>query len=232
MLRFMSYFLDISQTTSREIDELLGFQVERIENMLLEKARASRPEGNHKTWGHFLHQGNQTWVGLDPQTLQTPYLELAFACEILRPKNHSHYVDLGAGYGRLAFVLKQFYPSVRFTGFEFVAERVLEGQRVFDLHECSNARLLEQDLTADDFEIPHADYYFLYDYGELKHIRKTLEQLADVSLSKPFRLIARGKGVRGLIQYENPWLSEIYPVQHEENFSIYSTYQWDNPPAV
>ncbi len=181
-----------------------------------------RPEGNHKTWGHFLHQGNQTWVGLDPQTLQTPYLELKEVCELLSPEAQQSIIDLGAGYGRMGLVLNALCPEVKFVGYEFVAERVNEGRRIFAQHELNHAELYVQDLTDKHFVLPVADYYFLYDYGELAHIRRTLKQLEDLADRHSFKVVARGKGARSLIEYEHPWLSDVYTPIHRENFSIYS----------
>ena len=42
--------------------------------------------------------------------------------------------------------------------------------------ECKG-RLEKQDLTAEDFQLPEAEYYFIYDYGTVAHIRKTLSQM-------------------------------------------------------
>lgn len=217
---------DSSYETARAhaeaLDLRLGFEVEKIEMGLLEVAKALQPDGSHKTWGHEIHDGNQTWVGLSHQTLQTPYNELKHICELLNPPAGSTIVDLGAGYGRLGLVLASCYPDVNFLGYEYVKERVIEGQRILDKFNCSKAKLFQQDLTADDFELPLAEYYFLYDYGTLTHIRKTMKQLELVGEKKNFKLIGRGKGTRSLIQYEHPWLSQVYPAIHEEQFSIYS----------
>ena len=204
------------------IDKFLGIDVEGIEKQLLDLAQAKNPSGSHKNWGQGIHGGNQTWVGLSHQTLQTPYHELVELCEILNPSPDSSVIDLGAGYGRLGLVLTAFYPQVHFLGFEFVSERVIEGSRIFLEYGCQRASLVEQDLTSDEFTLPSAEYYFLYDYGTLMHIRKTLKQLEKIALKKNFKVIARGKGSRSLIQYEHPWLSEVYPVIHREHYSIFS----------
>ena len=42
-------------------------------------------------------------------------------------------VDLGAGYGRMGLVIAKHYPTLSFWGVEYVAERVAEGNRVFQL---------------------------------------------------------------------------------------------------
>lgn len=207
---------------SEFIDSLLGFTIEIIEQGLLETAKKSNPEGNVQTWGHSIHSGNQTWVGLSHQTLQTPYTELKMMCDLLSPKPDEHIVDLGAGYGRLGLILKELYPSVKFTGFEYVSERVIEGNRILREWNCTNSLLIEKDLTSESFELPVADYYFLYDYGKVSHIRRTLKQLEGMANKKNFKVIGRGNGVRSLIEIEHPWLSQVFPVHHEEFFSIYS----------
>jgi hypothetical protein len=210
---------------SEMVDQILGFKVPDIERGLLERAQTRDPNGSHKTWGQSIHQGNQTWVGLSHQTLQTPYSELRQMCELLSPTEGSTLVDLGAGYGRLGLVLNVLYPKAHFIGYEYVPERVHEGKRVLLENNCTQSSLHVQDLTAPEFELPQAKYYFLYDYGTVTHIRKTLAQLELMALKKPFKVIARGKGTRSLIQYEHPWLCDVYPPIHEEHFSIFSMSQ-------
>ena len=216
---------------SESLDEQLGFRVSEIEGKLLDEARSLRPSGNVKTWGEGLHQGSQSWIGLDHQTLQTPYSELARICELLGPRPSDHLVDLGAGYGRLGVVLNVLCPGTRFTGYELVKERVEEGDRVLAALGCEHARLYQQDLTAPGFELPMAEFYFLYDYGKVEHIRRTLRQLEKIADVKNFKLVARGKGSRSLIEHEHPWLADVYPVHREANFSIYSMSLPDSPAS-
>jgi hypothetical protein len=209
---------------SEKLDLHLGFEIAKIEQQLLECAQSLDPGGSHKSWGQSLHAGNQTWVGLSHQTLQTPYSELKQMCELLNPVPGSRLVDLGAGYGRIGLVLAALYPEVVFLGYEYVLERVAEGRRILEAFRCTG-RLEKQDLTAEDFQLPEAEYYFLYDYGTVAHIRKTLGHLEMMAEKKNFKVIARGKGTRSLIQYEYPWLSDIYPPLHQEQYSIFSMSQ-------
>lgn len=204
------------------LDAELEFAVEAIEHELLSQARRLQPDGNHQSWGAALHHHNQTWVGLSHQTLQTPYQELQEMCQLIDPVPGQTLVDLGAGYGRMGLVLAGLYPEVNFLGFEYVPERVLEGNRILRKFHCERAQLREQDLTAETFTMPEADYYLLYDYGTLAHIRQTLQQLEKIASRKTFKLIGRGKGTRSLIQYEHPWLAHVFEPIHREHFSIYS----------
>lgn len=150
---------------SEKLDQLLGFQIPKIEKQLLECAQSLNPGGSHKSWG---------------QILQTPYSELKQMCELLNPAPGSRLIDLWAGYGRMGPVLAGLYPEVYFVG---------------------------------------------YDYGAVAHIRKTLSQLEMLAMKKNFKVIARGQGTRSLIQYERPWLSDIYPPIHQEQYSIFSMSQ-------
>jgi hypothetical protein len=180
------------------------------------KARYLRPDGNMANFGEVLHKGHQTWVGLDPQTLNTPYAELDLACELLKPKPGELFVDLGAGYGRLGLVLNEKYPGVKFLGYELVKERVDEGNRIL-----GGNQLVTMDLMASNFELPIAEYYFLYDFGKTEHIRRIMAKFEKLADTHHFKLIARGKGSRSIIEYEHPWLT-CQSVLREENFSIYS----------
>lgn len=208
---------------AEKLDLSLGFNIDQIEADLLKRAQSMDPQGSHKTWGQTIHQGNQTWVGLSHQTLQTPYSELHQMCELLDLKANSTVVDLGAGYGRLGLILATFYPSVRFLGLEYVKERVAEGSRIYQKLQCKNAELIVQDLGEEGFQLPKADFYLLYDYGTLTHMRRTLGQFESLADKNDFTLVARGKGVRHLIHYEHSWLTNLCTPIHRENFSIYST---------
>jgi hypothetical protein len=208
--------------TSEELDKKFGLRINEIENNLLKAARDLRPDGDMDNLGSVLHAGSQTWIGLDPQTLNTPYEELIRLCEVLKPKSGTHMVDLGAGYGRLGLILSEMCPGVHFTGYELVKERVDEGNRVFIEREMKNSKLITQDLTDPAFKIPEVDYYFIYDYGKTAHIRQTMKQLEILADKIKFKVIARGKGSRSIIEHEHPWLSQVFDVHVEENFSIYS----------
>lgn len=221
----MSHITELFSLTSTEIDRHFGLEIDSIEENLYFRAKSLRPEGNLSNLGHVLHNGHQTWIGLDPQTLLTPYQELVQICKLLSPKKGESMIDLGAGYGRLGLVLAKLGLDISFSGFELVSERVLEGNRVFEKLEIESAKLYCQDLTSESFALPYAEYYFLYDYGKVAHIRKTLKQLEVIALTQNFKVIARGNGSRSIIDYEHPWLSQIYSAYHEKNFSIYSMSQ-------
>jgi hypothetical protein len=122
--------LVIRRQHSSMVDKILGIRIKYIEEMLVAEARGFEPEGSHETWGPTLHQGVQTWVGLDVETLQTPYSECLRILQLLKIRPYQHVVDLGAAYGRMGVVIGGLYIKNSFTGFEYVKARVDEGNRV------------------------------------------------------------------------------------------------------
>lgn len=198
---------------SQVLDRHFGFRVLETERELLVRARAVLPAGDHHSWGSALHSGNQTWVGLHPDSIQTPYSELHRMCREAGIVSGDHVVDFGAGYGRLGVILEKSFPGSTFHGIEYVPERVAEGKRAFpSLH------LTQGDLTAEDFFPEEADHYFIYDFGKVPHIRRLLNQLSGIADRKSFTLTGRGNGIRSLIAHEFHWLTPVY---EEERFTIY-----------
>lgn len=210
--------------SSREIDLILGFDIRTIERQLLESALQISPDADISGLGRALHDGNQTWIGLDERTLCTSYKELFKMFDLIGLSAEDTVVDLGAAYGRMGLVMNAIEPSARYEGYEYVPERVVEGNRVFEQHGCSNAQLLVQDLFSEDFQMPSADIYFLYEYGRIDHIKHTLDQLQKVARNNQIKLIARGDSTISMINYYHPWLAHVYRPHHDENFSIYSNF--------
>ena len=206
------------------VDKILGFRIRYIEEMLIAEARGFDPEGSHETWGPSMHAGTQTWVGLDIQTLQTPYSECLRILQLLKIRPYQHIVDLGAAYGRMGIVIGGLYMKNSFTGFEYVKSRVDEGNRVFQELGMNRSKLYTQDLFDPNFEMPEADVFFIYDYGQVEHIDFTLKQLEKIAHKRPIKVVVRGKFTRQIIANRHPWLDLQYEGKLEELFSIYSAF--------
>ncbi len=206
------------------VDRILGFRQKYIEEMLVAEARGFDPEGTHETWGPALHQGVQTWVGLDLQTLQTPYSECHRILQLLKIRPYQHIIDLGAAYGRMGIIIGGLYIKNSFTGYEYVSARVEEANRVYRELGFSRCQLFQQDLFSKSFELPEADIYFIYDYGQVEHINHTLRQIEAVAQKRPVKVVVRGKFTRKMIAEGYPWLDLKYEGKLEELFSIYTAY--------
>ncbi len=195
-----------AQTHSAELDLELGYQCEAVESGLVRAA-------------YRIDQ--QPWIGLALQALQTPYSELLEILERVIPAAGSLWVDVGAGYGRMALVLAARFSEARFQGFELVPERVEEAKRVWAQFDLPQARIEAADMASPEFHWPEADGYFLYDFGSREDIQRSLEALRLVARLRPITVVARGRGVRHEIDSRHPWLGQVNRAEHFPHYSIY-----------
>lgn len=214
----------IRRQHAQYVDRILGFRTKYVEEMLVADARGFEPDGSHETWGPVMHNGVQTWVGLDIQTLQTPYSEIYRILQLLKLKPFQHIVDLGAAYGRMGIVVGGLYIKNIFTGYEYVKARVDEGNRIYRELGLKKCELVEQDLYDKNFELIEADIYFIYDYGQVEHINHTLKQIENVAMKRPVKVVVRGKFTKKIINENHQWLDLSYEGKNEEFFSIYTAY--------
>jgi len=189
-----------AQAHAKKVDDFLGLQIETVETFLKQNKKAP-PD-------------SEPWIGLPSQALQTPYIEIRYILSLLGLKEGNHLIDLGAGYGRMGLVMKAHYPETKFTGYEFIPERVKEGSRMLP-------SLKVQDLSLPDFTPEPADIYFIYDFGSRSAIQKTLLDLQSISRQRPIRVVGRGRSSRDAIERSHPWLSQVISPTHYEHFSIY-----------
>lgn len=71
---------------SREIDSSLGLKISKIESKLLQKFR-SYDRRDDPTNRKKKYQGAQTWIGLPPDILQTPYRDILIVLDFLKEFN-------------------------------------------------------------------------------------------------------------------------------------------------
>lgn len=213
------------------VDRILDLRINYVEEMLMAQACDFDPEGSHESWGPSLHQGVQTWIGLEQQTLQTPYAECLRILQMLKIRPYQHIIDLGAAYGRMGLVIGGLFIKNSFTGYEYVKARVDEGNRLYAELNLNRCRLVTQDLFSPGFELPPADVYFIYDYGQVQHIDRTLCQIQELSKQRPTKLVVRGRFTRQIIQELHPWLELRYQGRGDESFSIYTGQHITAEPA-
>lgn len=194
---------------ARQIDEMLFYNSNEIEKKLLSE--------KHKK----LAAVKELWIGLDTQSFQTPYSEIIEIVKHVKPQVGDFWVDLGAAYGRVGIVLSLMCPGVKFLGYEFVPERVIEGQRIYKKWSLSGAELKLADIAASDFNLDTAEVYFIYDFGSKTDVLLVLEKLRRVAIQKPITVIARGRGVKNWIMMDFPWLASVNTPEHFAHWSVF-----------
>jgi len=197
---------------ARKLDDLLGYNCDAIERALFDSYAGSSA---------FPQQ--QYWFGLDLQTLQTPYSELAEMISSLNPQVGDLWLDLGAAYGRLGVVLGFLRPGVRFVGYEYVDKRVEEGSRIFKFWNLRHAKMRQVDIASKGFELGRAQVYFLYDFGSKRDVYAVLEKLRLQAREGSICVVARGRGVRQWILQDFPWLSSGEPLSPSPNWTVFQS---------
>jgi hypothetical protein len=178
----------IQRQHSLLVDRILGIDMS-FERRLANSAGRAR---------HWQHAGVKTWVGLDPQTLNTPYSVLREICLELQ-LTRERVVDLGSGVGRLGLVLQQLAPAVSFLGQEYVGERVDEANRAYLRWGCQAMRCERADLLSENYVLPEADVYFIYDFGDESALRRTLQRLSERAAGRALRVVGRGALITKLL---------------------------------
>lgn len=125
--------------------------------------------------------------------VQSSYATILLALRYLNLKKGSHFVDLGSGYGRLGFVLGLLRPDVQFTGFEFVTERVQRCNTICaNLNINKQTEFITQDLSALDFKIPKAQFYYIFDSFTDSTYQHIIQQLQSIAEHQNITVITKG----------------------------------------
>ncbi len=132
-------------------------------------------------------------------------------------------IDFGAGYGRVGIVLNSLFPNASFKGHEILKVRSDEANRLYESLNLKRCKIVNENVLVHDFEIESADLYFIYDFSEIQHVEIILRKLLRPLSKKRFFIVARGEGVRSLIQLEFPELWMRKGAIHRKEWSLYSS---------
>ncbi|MBC97885.1 MAG: hypothetical protein CME63_09050 [Halobacteriovoraceae bacterium] len=192
---------------ARDLDKKLGFKINRIEAKLLQKYRSYDEYSNEGGTQHY--EGTQTWIGLPPQVLQTPYNDIYEALESLSQYPIERIVDIGCGYGRVGLVMNSLFPNAEFIGYEVLKQRAREANRVYEQLDLENCEVLLENVLDDAFKLPKAQIYFIYDFSEMHDLCVILDELVKRVNDYQFYLITVGERIDYLIErkYKPFWIT-------------------------
>jgi len=206
---------------ARNLDREIGYKINKIEAKLLQKYRSY--DESSFTGGTQHYAGTQTWIGLPPHVLQTPYNHIYEALMAIRNYHVERIVDIGCGYGRVGLVMNSLFPDAKFIGYEVLKQRAREANRVYDKLDLSNCEVLLENVLAESFSLPIAQVYFMYDFSEMQDISIILDELVSRMTEYPFFLITVGDRIDYLIErkYKPFWKENGFIKQG--NLKIYSS---------
>jgi hypothetical protein len=191
---------------SREIDLSLGFKVSKIESKLLQKFR-SYEKKDDPTNRKKKYQGAQTWIGLPPDALQTPYRDILVILDYLKDFKIKTVVDIGCAYGRFGLALQKDHIDTKFFGYEIVKKRHQEASRIIEKHNLANLEVTLCNVLNKEVKIPIAELYMIYDFSNIDDIYKIMNIISAIDSNKPRFLVIRGDRTEFLVDkfFKNIW---------------------------
>jgi precorrin-6B methylase 2 len=208
LLKSSQYSYEDAKKHAAAVDDFLQIPVAATEQRI-------QAQSNYQNSPH------QCWLNLPEQTLQTTYLEIRELLSHLNLVPGDHLVDLGCAYGRIGLVMHEHYPECHFTGYDVVEERLSTGREALRRIGARHQHLLQQNIIASDFQLPDAQFYFMYEFGLKSAIENILGQLREQAKKRAIQVVIRGQQSRLIAHEQHPWLTEVNEPLHFPLASIY-----------
>ncbi len=166
-----------------EMDQIFQLQYERDIGM---KAEVSNKERLYEGAG----------VGV-----QTSYVTILTALKYLDLPQNGHVVDLGSGYGRVGLITGLWRRDLQFTGYEYVGHRVDISREAADRAGLTDrVQFFKQDLSDENFDLPIADAYYLYDPFCEATYKTVLERLHVIGQQKGVTVVTKSGANKWFLQ--------------------------------
>lgn len=131
--------------------------------------------------------------------VQTGYSNLFESIDRMKLMPGQSVIDLGSGYGRLGYLIGFLFQEVSFKGYEFVFDRVEEGNsNLSQLGLSSKIQFLQQDLSCTYFKLPWAHVYYMYDPFTRETYQRVIDQLCENSKQGAFKIITKGAATEAI----------------------------------
>jgi len=203
---------------NRIVDQILGYRDFRQ----IEKARKVSWFGNSTL-------GKARWSGRSRSDgFSSSYRNIKTILKASGMKDGDTFVDIGSSYGRVGCVIGANFPNTRFIGYEIIRERFVEAQRVAELLKFDNVSYLCEDVSADDFTMPQADWFFLYDSLNKKTLARVLEKISRSVNNKDAQLMAKYNGNSSRYT-DSPYLDFIAKTEDKDSFAQCWFYRFKQP---
>jgi hypothetical protein len=145
--------------------------------------------------------------------VQSGYSTILLALSEVNLKKAAKVIDLGSGYGRVGLVCSLLRPDIDFVGYEFVPHRVEIGNKASTFLGLEKSLSFKvQDLSLEDFKIPQADVYYLYDPFTKETYHHVLNQILSISKTRKISIVTKGNARGWLMEIakKNSWPDAAY----------------------
>jgi len=136
--------------------------------------------------------------------VQSGYSTILLTLDYLTPVHGSRFVDLGSGYGKVGFIVGLVRPDIIFQGYEYVQHRVENATHsAIALGIQDHVQFYKQDLSSQEFKIPEAEIYYLFDPFSEETYLHVLDQLVHYSRNRKITVVTKGNARSWLMEIAN-----------------------------
>lgn len=163
------------------LDEILGLEVERTEQMLYQKPEYSCLRDSY--YGSFQNGVQKTLPPGEEQIIYegTPYGRIMEFLDATQPTRDDVVYDLGFGYGRVTKLTAMLTPS-KVVGIELLPERVAKAEKAKQKIELANLEYRAGNVLEHDFS--DGTLFYLFNPFATPTLKKFIERLKGVAEEK------------------------------------------------
>lgn len=156
-------------------------------NRTIEEVRAIRRRGDENLSRHWaaLHAGS---------IITTPIAYLKIISDYMQFQPGEKLIDIGSGHGDPALVFAALNPQMEITGYDIVKAKVDGAAASAKKLGITNASFVEQDLSEPGFQLPFADYFYLFNPVNEEVVRSLALQIMNLSSGRRVKVIIFGIG--------------------------------------
>ena len=103
------------------------------------------------------------------------------------------FIDLGSGHGFPALIIGALHPELRVLGYDVVAAKVASANRLAHRLNLNNVKFVQQDPGANDFTLPAADYYYLFNPANPPVVKSLARKILKLSGARNVQVILFGQ---------------------------------------
>lgn len=186
---------DNSGISQNSFSDLLKNQDWRAAYKILELEKRTVTEKMKHLPPDELAQIKKHWAGSDTgAVIATPIHELAEVSKQIGFRNGQKLIDIGSGHGDPGIVFGALNPGLKITGYELVGAKVDGANSVAAKLGLKNVHFVKQDLSQENFKLPEADYYYLFNPVMPEIVTSLAQQIKEISKTKDVRVIVYGSG--------------------------------------
>lgn len=135
------------------------------------------------------------WAGINSGSIiSTPIYLLFEMAKKIGFQSGEVLVDIGSGHGDPALVFGTLHPGLKVIGYDIAQPKVESANRLAQNFDLQNVKFFKQDLGDPAFNLPVADYYYLFNPASSVIVARMAAQIRQIAKTKAVKVIVFSGG--------------------------------------